>query len=193
MAFLCVYCGSSPGFDPAHMHLARSVGEEIAREGHTLVYGGGRTGLMGAVADSVLAAGGKAVGVIPEHLATVELTHTGLTELHTVSSMHERKHLMASRADAFLALPGGIGTLEEIMEVFVWTQLGLHPKPCALFNLKGFYDPLVQMLQHMAQSGFLRPDTLSQLVLLDEVPGLCEKILSVKPVFNPKWLTENKP
>jgi len=161
MASLCVYCGSSPGFEPAYRELAIAVGKEIADEGHTLVYGGGRTGLMGAGADSVLGNGGKVVGLIPGHLATEELTHTGLTELHTVSSMHERKHFMASRADAFLALPGGIGTLEEITEVVVWTQLGLHPKPCALFNLCGFYDPLVQMLQQIAGAGFLRSDTLS--------------------------------
>src|SRR5690606_11221112 len=126
--------------------------------------------------------------VIPEHLATIELTHTGLTELHTVSSMHERKHLMASRADAFLALPGGIGTLEEIMEVFVWTQLGLHPKPCALFNLNGFYNPLVRMRRQMTESGFLHPETLSHLLVLDQVEGLCEKILSSPMPVIPKWL-----
>ena len=170
MSTICVYCGSSPGTDPAFLQSAREVGALIAQRGHSLVYGGGNVGLMGAVADAVLAAGGQVVGVIPDNFVSQKLEHQGLTKLHVVSTMHQRKALMASLANGFLALPGGIGTLEEIAEVFVWTQLGLHTKPCALLNINGYYDPLVSFLTRMTDARFLRAEQLAQLIVARE-PG----------------------
>jgi len=188
MASICVYCGSSPGSDPAFLQAAREVGSLLAQRGHTLVYGGGNVGLMGAVADAVMAAGGKAIGVIPDHLASKELAHNGLTKLHVVSSMHARKELMASLADGFLALPGGIGTLEEIIEVFVWMQLGLHVKPCALLNTNGYYDPLVAFLTRMTEARFLRAEQLSQLIVATEPAEALERLASFRPTVVEKWM-----
>ena len=148
MQAVCVYCGSSPGARPVYAAAAQAFGTALARAGLTLVYGGGRVGLMGLIADTVLAAGGRAIGVIPELLVEREVGHTGLTELHVVPDMHQRKKLMADLADAFVALPGGAGTLEEFFEVFTWTQLGYHRKPVGLLDVDGFYDPLMTMLRH---------------------------------------------
>ncbi|HUJ72196.1 MAG TPA: TIGR00730 family Rossman fold protein [Verrucomicrobiae bacterium] len=188
MSTICVYCGSSPGTDPAFLRAAREVGALIAQRGHSLVYGGGNVGLMGAVADAVLAAKGQVVGVIPENFVRQELEHRGLTKLHVVSSMHERKALMASLADGFLALPGGIGTLEEIAEVFVWTQLGLHAKPCALLNVNGYYDPLVSFLAHMTDARFLRAEQLSQLIVAREPTEALDRLQSFTPTVVEKWM-----
>ena len=140
---LCVYCGSRPGDLPAYADAARAVGTEIGRRGWQLVYGGGRAGLMGVVADAALAAGAAVVGVIPQSLMVRELGHAGLTELHVVDTMHQRKTMMAERSDAFLALPGGIGTFEELFEVWTWRQLGYHDQPIGLLNVAGYYDPLL--------------------------------------------------
>lgn len=192
MASICVYCGSSPGSDPAFLQSAREVGALLAKRGHTLVYGGGNVGLMGAVADAVMAAGGHVVGVIPDHLASKELAHNGLTKLHVVASMHERKHLMASLADGFLALPGGIGTLEEIIEVFVWMQLALHAKPCALLNVNGYYDPLVSFLTRMTESRFLRAEQLSQLIVAREPAEALDRLSSFTPTVVEKWMDRKK-
>jgi len=188
MSSICVYCGSSPGSDPAFLRAAREIGMLIARRGHTLVYGGGNVGLMGAIADAAMAAQGRVIGVIPDHLERKELAHGGLTKLHVVPSMHERKALMASLADAFLALPGGVGTLEEIIEAFVWTQLGLHAKPCAFLNVNGYYDPLVAFLTHMTDSRFLRPEQLSQLIVARDPSEALERLLSTTPIPIEKWM-----
>jgi hypothetical protein len=154
---LCVYCGSRPGVEPAWAEQAVLVGQWIARHGGELVYGGGHNGLMGIVADAALQAGGRVVGVIPQALEDKEYAHRGCTELHIVQTMHERKHMMAERSDAFLALPGGIGTLEEFFEVWTWRQLGYHDKPIGLLNHHGFYDGLLEFLQQTVSSGFMGP------------------------------------
>ena len=152
---LCVYCGSRPGNSPEFTALAQQVGTWIGRHGGQLVYGGGRTGLMGIMADAALAAGARVIGVIPKALVEKEWAHTGCTELHVVENMHERKRIMAEHADAFLALPGGIGTLEEFFEVWTWRQLGYHDKPVGLLNLDGFYDSLLTFLASAVSSGFM--------------------------------------
>jgi uncharacterized protein (TIGR00730 family) len=152
---LCVYCGSRPGVMPAYADAARAVGREIGRRGWQLVYGGGRAGLMGVVADAALDAGGTVVGVIPTSLMDRELGHIGLTELHVVDTMHQRKTLMAERSDAFLALPGGIGTFEELFEVWTWRQLGYHDKPIGLLNVGGYYDAMLGFLRHGEAQGFM--------------------------------------
>jgi len=152
---ICVYCGSKPGDEPAFTASAQEVGKWIAQHGGQLVYGGGRNGLMGTVADATLAAGGRVVGVIPRALVEKEWAHTGCTELHVVETMHDRKRMMAERADAFLALPGGIGTFEEFYEVWTWRQLGYHNKPIGLLNLNGFYNPMLTFLSSVLQHQFI--------------------------------------
>jgi len=152
---VCVYCGSRPGELPAYADAARAVGTQIGQRGWQLVYGGGRAGLMGVVADAALAAGASVVGVIPESLMGRELGHRGLTELHVVETMHQRKMMMAERSDAFLALPGGIGTFEELFEVWSWRQLGYHDKPLGLLNVAGYYDALLGFLMHSRDQGLM--------------------------------------
>ena len=154
---ICVYCGSRPGTLAEFSEAARAVGTEIGRRGWRLIYGGGRAGLMGVVADAALAAGAQVIGVIPQSLMQRELGHTGLTELHVVQTMHERKLMMAERCDAFLALPGGIGTFEELFEVWSWRQLGYHDKPLGLLNVVGYYDAFSLMMKHAESSGFVTP------------------------------------
>lgn len=154
---VCVYCGSRPGTDPVHAEAARRVGRWIARHGGQLVYGGGHNGLMGLVADAALAEGGQVVGIIPQALVEKEYAHRSCTELHIVQNMHERKRMMAERADAFLALAGGIGTLEEFFEVWTWRQLGYHDKPVGLLNLGGYYDHLLAFLGQSTTEGFMGP------------------------------------
>ena len=163
---LCVYCGSRPGSEPEFATVAAQVGTWIGRHGGQLVYGGGRNGLMGTVADAALAAGGKVMGVIPKALVDKEQAHHGCTELHIVETMHERKQMMAEHADAFIALPGGIGTLEEFFEVWTWRQLGYHDKPIGLLNVNGYYDSLLAFLQSSVSSGFM-PDWLMPLITVD--------------------------
>ena len=160
---VCVYCGSRTGLDPAHAKAAREVGEEIGRRGWQLVYGGGKAGLMGVVADAVLEHGGRVVGVIPRILMEREVGHRGLNELHVVETMHQRKQMMAERARAFLALPGGIGTLEELFEVWTWRQIGYHDQPVGVLNVGGYYDALLAFLQHAVDSGFLAATQLQAL------------------------------
>ena len=154
---LCVYCGSRPGANPAYAQVARSVGEWIGRHGGQLVYGGGHNGLMGLLADATLAAGGQVVGIIPKALVEREWAHKGCSELHVVDTMHERKRMMAERADAFLALPGGIGTFEEFFEVWTWRQLGYHDKPVGLLNVDGYYDGLLGFMQTGVDQQFMGP------------------------------------
>ena len=190
MATLCVYCGSNVGNDPLFLEAARLVGKTLAEGNHTLVYGGGSVGLMGVVADAALAAGGKVIGIIPKLFIQEnrEIAHEGLTELHVVDSMHERKHKMASLADGFLALPGGIGTLEEIIEAFTWTQIGIHPKPCALLNVNGFYNPLMTLLADMVEKGFLQCVQLAQLIVEEEPEAAIKHLLSCKTRLVNKWM-----
>ncbi len=165
---VAVYCGSRSGNDPLYADKARELGDYFGRNGIELVFGGGHVGLMGVVADAVLAAGGRVHGVIPEHLRDRELAHSGLTELHVVKNMHERKALMADLADGFVALPGGIGTLEELFEAWTWGQLGLHHKPCAIYNVNGFFYPLLAMAQTMEQAGFLKKQYIDMLIQTDQ-------------------------
>ncbi|CAD5374721.1 Cytokinin riboside 5'-monophosphate phosphoribohydrolase [Rubrivivax sp. A210] len=152
---ICVYCGSRHGADPAYTEAARALGAAIGTRGWQLVYGGGKVGLMGEVADAVLAHGGRVIGVIPESLKKLEVGHLGLHELHVVPSMHVRKQMMAERADAFVALPGGIGTLEELYEVWTWRQLGYHASPVGLLNIAGYYDDMLRFMRHTVDQGFL--------------------------------------
>ncbi len=153
-----MFCGSAAGTDPRFAEAARATGTLLAQRGLTLVYGGGHGGLMGAVADAALAAGGKVTGVIPQHLMRPEVAHMGLSELVVVDSMHQRKRLMADRADGFLVLPGGYGTLDETFEMVTWLQLGLQHKPLALVNVAGYFDPLLRWLRHAVECGFVRPE-----------------------------------
>ena len=158
MARICVFCGAARGADPAYAAQAGTLGRAIVAAGHGLVFGGGHVGLMGVVADSVLDAGGEAVGVIPQQLVDRELAHGGLTELKVVASMHERKALMAELSDAFVALPGGFGTLDELVEIITWRQLALHAKPIGLLDAAGFWDPFAVLVEHLRTAGFLRVD-----------------------------------
>jgi uncharacterized protein (TIGR00730 family) len=153
---ICVYCGSSDGNRPEYRAVAMELGQALAQSGVGLVYGGACIGLMGAVADAALAAGGRVVGIMPRRLVEREVAHRGLTKLRVVETMHERKHQMATLADAFIALPGGYGTLDELCEVLGWAQLGIHAKPIVLLNVAGYYDPLLAMLDHAVQDGFLK-------------------------------------
>ena len=173
---LAVYCGSSVGADPAFVETARALGREMARRDIGLVYGGGRLGLMGEVADAVLHAGGEAYGVIPQALIDLEVAHTGLTELHVVTTMHERKARMTDLCDAFLALPGGIGTLDELFEAWSWNALGYHAKPFALLNVGGFWDNLVELMDHVCASGFMSPARRAQLLVADDISGAIDRL-----------------
>lgn len=157
MRAVCVFCGSQSGESPAYAQAARTLGALLAEQQLTIVYGGGHVGMMGALADSALAAGGRVVGVIPEHLMRPEVAHQSLTELHVVDSMHTRKRLMAERADGFIVLPGGYGTLEEMFEMVTWLQLQLHAKPVGLLNVAAYFDHLLAFLDHAARQGFIRP------------------------------------
>jgi uncharacterized protein (TIGR00730 family) len=154
---VCVFCGSAPGARPSYSRAAAELGTELARHGITLVYGGGRLGLMGIVADAVLKAGGRVIGVIPRMLCERELAHPGLTAQHVVTTMHERKTLMAELSDAFVGLPGGMGTFDELVEIVTWAQLGLHGKPVVLANIEDYFDPLYGMLDYAVQEGFVTP------------------------------------
>ncbi len=185
---ICVFCGARPGNDPAYADAARRFGGVLAASGRTLVYGGGHIGMMGLLADAVLAAGGRVVGVIPKNLVEKELAHKGLSELRVVGSMHERKALMAEMADGFVALPGGIGTLEELFEIWTWGQLGLHTKPYGLLEVNGFFAPLLGFLDTMAREGFLRSEHRAMLLVDDDPARLLERMAVHRPVQVPKWL-----
>lgn len=186
---VCVFCGSSPGSRPVYAEAARRVGAALAAADLGLVYGGGRVGLMGCVADAALAAGGRVLGVIPEPLAIKELAHGGVTELLVVPGMHERKALMALHADAFLTLPGGIGTFEEFFEIWTWAALGLHRKPIGLLNVDGYFDPLLQLLDHAIDAQFLRPQHRRLLVVSDDPERLVQALPDyVPPPPGPLWI-----
>lgn len=188
MPALCVFCGSSTGTNPAYMAAARALGRAAAARGIEIVYGGARVGLMGAVADAALAAGGTVTGVIPRALVEREVAHEGLTRLHVVASMHERKARMATLADAFVALPGGIGTLEELFEVWTWAHLGVHAKPCAVLDVAGFWRPLLAALDRMTAEGFLRPDVRALLVEATDADDLFTRLAATHPTSGRHWL-----
>jgi hypothetical protein len=178
---MCVYCGSRPGADPRFAQSANDTGAVIGRRGWELVYGGGKVGLMGMVADATLAAGGTVYGVIPKNLMDKEVGHTGLTELHVVDNMHTRKTMMFERADAFVALPGGIGTFEELFEIWTWYQLGMHHKPFGLLNVAGYYDPLIAMLDGMVAQGFLNPAVRELLHVGTDAKELLQRLQLLAP------------
>jgi uncharacterized protein (TIGR00730 family) len=188
LARLCVYAGSNAGTNPAYAEGARALGAELSRRGVGLVYGGGRVGLMGVVADAVLAGGGEAIGVMPQALMDRELGHAGLTELRVVASMHERKALMAELADGFVALPGGIGTLEELVEILTWSQLGIHAKPAGVLDAAGFYAGFGAFLDHMVAEGFLHPRTREGVLADADPAALLDRLGEWRPPDVHKWL-----
>lgn len=174
MSSVGIFCGSANGNDPVYSKAASQVGQRLAEQGVGIVYGGGKVGLMGAVADAALQHGGSVIGVIPQSLVAREIAHTGLTLLHVVANMHERKMKMAELADAFIALPGGAGTLEEIFEQWTWAQLGLHAKPCAFFDVNGFYRPLQDMIRQMVSKGFLKKSYEDMLLFSENLSEITE-------------------
>lgn len=192
MKGVCVFCGSSKGVDPAYEDAARTLGETVARRDLTLVYGGGHVGLMGVVADAALGVGGEVVGVMPRALVEREISHEGLTELHVVGSMHERKALMSELSDGFIALPGGTGTLEEFFEVLTWAQLGEHRKPCGLLNASGYYDPLLALFEHMVEKGFLSEERRAIVLVEPEPIPLLEAFAHYRPPQVRKWITREE-
>jgi uncharacterized protein (TIGR00730 family) len=192
MARICVFCASTPGIRPSYADGARGLARALVEGGHTLVYGGGNVGLMGVIADAVLSAGGEVVGVIPHTLMEREIGHTGVTRLHVVDSMHERKALMADLSDAFVALPGGVGTLEELFEAITWTQLGLHRKPCGLLNVDGFYDGLLQFLDHGWREGFIKPETRAIVSSGSEPAALIARLLATTVPAVPQWISRRE-
>ncbi|MBC6989222.1 TIGR00730 family Rossman fold protein [Hymenobacter sp. BT491] len=189
MKSVAVYCGSSAGTNEIYRQQADALGQALVARNITLVYGGGRVGLMGAIADSVMQHGGQAIGVIPDFLANKELAHLGLTELFVVKSMHERKLKMSELAEGFIAMPGGYGTMEELFEMLTWGQLGMHQKPIGVLNVSGFYDHLLLALDTMATEGLLRRENRDQLLQSPVPNALLDKMLAYQPVAVEKWLS----
>jgi len=188
---LCVYCGSSTRVDERYKSAAARLGALIAARGLQLVYGGGRVGLMGIVADAALGAGGKVVGIIPEHIQALEVEHTGLTELHVVDSMHTRKRMMFDRSDAFIVLPGGLGTLDEAFEMLTWRQLRLHEKPVVFVDLDGYWRPFLRLVDHMIGQGFCRPEHRDLFQVVETVDEVFGALATPKPIAGPasdKWV-----
>ena len=181
MRRICVYCGSSSGFDPVYRETAAKLGCVLAQRGIGIVYGGGKVGLMGTLANAALAAGGEVIGIIPHHLIAMEVGHHEVTTLIPVDSMHTRKHQMAEMSDAFVALPGGIGTAEELLEVFTWLQLGIHAKPVALLNTNSYFSHLLQFLDHMQKSGFLKAEHREMLIVEQEPEVLLQRLNDFVP------------
>jgi uncharacterized protein (TIGR00730 family) len=189
---ICVYCGSSPGRRPAFALAAQQLARAMHKRGIGLVYGGAAVGIMGILANAVLEAGGEAIGVIPKSLAIKEVAHHNLTELHVVSSMHERKAMMADLADGFIALPGGWGTLEEIFEILTWAQLGFHEKPCGLLNVEGYYDPLIDFLENAIEQQFVREVCRPMLMKADEPAALLDQFSEYRAPKVRKWMAEDE-
>jgi uncharacterized protein (TIGR00730 family) len=173
---ICVYCGSQDGADPSHAEAARAMGDVLADRGIRLVFGGGHIGMMGQIADRVLERGGEVVGVIPKALMRKEVAHEGLTELHVTECMHERKAMMADLSDGFITMPGGLGTMEELFEIWTWAQIGIHSKPFGLLNVRGYYDGLLSFLDHAAADGYVRPEHRSMLHIDEQPVSLLDKI-----------------
>lgn len=185
---ICVFSGSSFGQDPAFERAAGILGSTIAERGYTLVYGGASVGLMGSLAEAALTSGGKVVGVLPRALSELEIAHTSLTELHVVESMHARKTMMADIADAFIAMPGGLGTLEETFEVWTWTQLGIHTKPIGFLNVEGYFDDLFAFLDHSVSSGFVKPKHREMAIVSSAAAELLDRLESADITYEAKWI-----
>jgi uncharacterized protein (TIGR00730 family) len=192
MKSVCVFCGSNSGDRPAYTRAAEQLGAAIAGRGLNLVYGGAHVGLMGAVADAALAAGGKVIGVMPTALVEKEVAHDGLTELHEVHSMHERKALMADLSDGFAALPGGAGTLEEVFEVWTWGQLGYHRKPVGFVNIDGYFDRLFEFLDHQCEERFMRKEHRNMLIAEAEPQRLLDRFVGYQPPQVEKWIADDE-
>ena len=192
MKRICVYCGSSVGNQPVYREAALAMGAVLASRKIGLVYGGGNVGLMGVIADAVLAGGGEVIGVIPQSLADREIAHSGVTDLRIVDSMHTRKALMADLSDAFIAMPGGFGTFEEIFEAVTWTQLGVHRKPCGLLNVGGFYTPLALFIDQAVSEGFIKPVHRESIVVDDSPERLVTALAAVKLPDVPKWIRRDE-
>lgn len=188
MNSICVFCGSSPGANGAYANAARSFGTLLAKNNITLIFGGGKVGLMGQLADSVLSYGGKAIGVIPESLVKKEVAHDSLTEMHVVQNMHERKALMYKLSDAFVALPGGTGTLDELFEVFTWIQLGYLNKPVGLLNVDGYFDHLMTFLRHSVRERFVKAEQLDMLLVDEREDRLLQRMKTYAPMQTDKWI-----
>jgi uncharacterized protein (TIGR00730 family) len=187
MKAVCVYCGSSNGVRPVYAEAARAFGRALVEADLALIYGGGSVGLMGTIADEVLAHGGRAIGVIPELLMNKEVGHKGLTELHVVPDMHQRKKKMADLSDAFVSMPGGVGTFEELFEVYTWAQLRYHEKPVALLNIDNYYDPLLAMLRHTVEEGFMRAPFLDMLQVASDPVKLIAALKAYTPPAIDRW------
>ncbi|MCW2289982.1 uncharacterized protein (TIGR00730 family) [Pseudomonas sp. BIGb0408] len=185
---LCIFCGSNAGTNPVYIEAATRLGQTLAKAGIGLVYGGASVGLMGAVADAALEAGGEVIGVIPRSLWEKEVAHTGLDDLRIVDSMHQRKALMAELSDGFIALPGGVGTLEELFEVWTWAQLGHHRKPCALLNINGYYDRLSAFLDHMVDEAFVKAPHREMLIVEQDIDALLKAINGYEAPQVGKWI-----
>jgi uncharacterized protein (TIGR00730 family) len=183
---VAIYCGSSEGNSPDYVKGVKTLGVYLAKQGIDVVYGGGNVGLMGVIANATLQAGGRVIGVIPAHLKSKEIAHPSLTKLHEVANMHERKAKMVELADAFVALPGGVGTLEEMFEIWTWGQLGLHDKPCAFYNINGFYDPLFAMVDSMHQAGFVKQSYID-MIIKAEAPETLVSAFKAYKAPSPKW------
>jgi uncharacterized protein (TIGR00730 family) len=192
MRRLCVFSGSSPGGHPAYVQAAEELGRALAAHDLGVVYGGAQVGLMGAIADAALEAGGEVVGVIPQALVDREIAHTGLTELHVVGSMHERKAKMADLADGFIALPGGMGTLEELFEVYTWTQLGLHSKPLGLLDVRRYYAQLAAFLDHAVAERFVTAEHREMLVVEERADAMIEAFRRWQPPARAKWIDRSQ-
>ncbi|MFN3148929.1 TIGR00730 family Rossman fold protein [Bremerella sp.] len=192
MESLCVFCGSASGSRPAYAEVAGQLGQLMAQRKIKLIYGGGKVGMMGALADAVLAAGGQVIGVIPGALVERELAHHGCTDLIVVDSMHQRKARMSDLADGFLALPGGYGTLEELFEVITWAQLGFHHKPCGLLNIEGFFDPLLAMLDQAADQQFMSADCRSLLLTSSDPAAALDQLIAAHPHEQPRWIDRSE-
>ncbi len=188
MKSICVFCGSSPGGNPAYVNVATALGTELAARGMRLIYGGGNVGLMGAVADAVMKAGGEVVGIIPRMLAEKEVAHHGLTELVIVETMHERKMAMADRAEGFIALPGGFGTLDELCEILTWTQLSLHANPSVLINQNGFFDSFLTFLDHAVSELFLIPEHRALLITASNPAEALDTLAANPSALHDKWI-----
>ncbi len=192
MRRICVYCGSNPGRNPRYREAAAELGHALAGRGLGLVYGGASVGVMGAIADSVLACGGEAIGIIPESLAVKEVAHDGLSQQHVVKSMHERKALMAEMSDGFVALPGGWGTIEEIFEILTWAQLGFHDKPCGLLNVDGYFDGLFRFLEHAIAEQFVKPVYRQMLIMETDAGRLLQRFESYEAPKVRKWISPSQ-
>ncbi|MEP3045867.1 MAG: TIGR00730 family Rossman fold protein [Roseibium sp.] len=192
MKSICVFCGSSYGSMKEYEEAAKATGKAIADAGYRVVYGGAKVGLMGTVADAALAAGGDVIGVLPKALQDKEIGHEGLTEFYQVDSMHDRKALMADLSDGFIALPGGVGTLEEIFEVWTWGQLGYHEKPCGFLNIEGYFDHLIAFLDHQTQEGFTKKVMRDMVQIADTPAGLIDLFKTYEPPLAPKWIKKGE-